>query len=118
AIDDGGRVRLVDLDSGSEIATLDAGAGSSASFYCMAFSPDGTCLAAGRDHIIHLWDLRHIRSQLAGLGMDWASPPYPAPDRRPGPRPVAFIGPMDDAPQREPIGRTSAMTGPPGTEAR
>jgi WD40 repeat protein len=60
AIADGGRVRLVDPDSGREVATLDAGS-SEAHFYCLAFSPDGTHLAAGRDHIIHLWDLRRIR---------------------------------------------------------
>ena len=66
---------------GRELATLDAGPGPSAHFFCLAFSPDGTYLAAGRDHIIHLWDLRRIRDQLAGLGLDWDAPPYPPPGR-------------------------------------
>ena len=85
AIDDAGRVRLVDTDTGREVATLDAGTGSSANFFCMAFSPDGTYLAAGRDHIIHLWDLRRIREQLAALGLDWDGAPVPA--SRPAPDP-------------------------------
>jgi WD40 repeat protein len=77
AIDDGGRVRLVHTDSGREIATLDSGSGASASFYCLAFNRDGTRVAAGRDHIIHLWDLRLIRAQLKALGLDWTYQPYP-----------------------------------------
>ena len=118
AIDDGGRVRLVDPDSGREVATLDAGTGSSASFFCLAFSPDGTQLAAGRDHIIHLWDLRRIREQLAALGLDWDAPPYPpaGPDRAPGP--VVLVSPPDDEAQTGPIGRGTAASDPPGTASR
>jgi eukaryotic-like serine/threonine-protein kinase len=82
AIDDAGRMRLVDTGSGREIATLEAGGGSSANFFCLAFSPDGTQLAAGRDHIIHLWDLRRTREQLVALGLDWERPPYPHPPDR------------------------------------
>ena len=88
AIDDGGRVRLVDPDSGREVATLDAGTGSSTDFFCMAFSPDGTKLAAGRDHIIHLWDLRRIREQLATMGLDWDAPPIPAAETAPASIPI------------------------------
>jgi eukaryotic-like serine/threonine-protein kinase len=118
AIDDGGRVRLVDPDSGREVATLDAGTGTSANWYCLAISPDGTRLAAGRDHIIHLWDLRRIREQLAALGLDWASPPYPAPGRPPVPGPVELVGPADHESQRESIGRSPARADPPGREPR
>jgi WD40 repeat protein len=98
AIDDGGRVRLVDPDSGREVATLDAGTGSSTIFFSMAFNPDGTRLAAGRDHVIHLWDLRHIREQLAPLKLDWDAPPYPParPDRASG-RVVIVAKPRDEA---------------------
>ena len=38
AIDDGGGVRLFDPETGREVATLDAGTGSSTGFFCMAFS--------------------------------------------------------------------------------
>jgi WD40 repeat protein len=76
AIDDGGRVRLFDPDSGREIAMLDPGSGLAGHFCCLAFSPDGTRLAAGRDHIVRLWDLRQIRRQLTQLGLDWNTPPF------------------------------------------
>jgi len=95
AIDDAGRVRLVDPESGREVATLDAGTGSSANFFCLAFSPDGTKLAAGRDHIIHLWDLRAIREQLAPLGLDWAAPPYPPPGQHQTLGPVVLVSSPD-----------------------
>jgi WD40 repeat protein len=83
AIDDAGRVRLVNPDSGRDVATLEAGAISSAHFYGMTFSPDGTYLAAGRDHIIHLWNLRKIRDHLMSMNLDWDQPPFaPAGARR------------------------------------
>jgi hypothetical protein len=44
----------------------------------MAFSADGAKLAAGRDHIVHVWDLRRIREQLTTTGLDWEAPPIPA----------------------------------------
>jgi WD40 repeat protein len=97
ALDDSGRVRLVDPDSGRELATLDAGTDSSAHFFCLAFSPDGTQLAAGRDHIIHLWDLRHIRAQLAALGLDWDAPPYRPPGRRPPLGPVVLVSSPEES---------------------
>jgi WD40 repeat protein len=103
AIDDGGRVRLVDPDSGREIVMLDAGTGSLANFFCLALSPDGSQLAAGRDHIIHLWDLRRIRKQLARLGLDWASPPYPPPAKRLPLGPVVLVPPVDDHAKEGPI---------------
>ena len=96
AIDDAGRVRLVDPDTGREVATLETGTGSSASFFCLAFNPDGTKLAAGRDHIIHLWDLRRIREQLAALGLDWNSPHFPPPGQRQALGPVVLISPTGD----------------------
>jgi WD40 repeat protein len=118
AIDDAGRVRLVDPDSGREVATLDAGTGSLANFFCMAFSPDGTHLAAGRDHMIHLWDLRRIRAQLAGLGLDWDAPPYPPPGLRPAPGPVVLVSSPDHEAQTGPIAGAPADLSPPATEPR
>jgi WD40 repeat protein len=91
AIDDAGRARLFDPDSGREVATLDAGTGPSALFFCLVFSPDGTQLAAGRDHIIHLWDLRRIREELASLGLDWDAPPHPPRGRRAPVGPVVLV---------------------------
>jgi len=118
AIDDGGRVRLVDPDSGRDVTTLDPGTGSSTGFSCLAISPDDTQVAAGRDHIIHLWDLRLIRAQLAARGLDWDAPPYPpaGPDRAVGPV-VLVSSPGDQAPTRS-IGPPSSGIDPPATASR
>jgi WD40 repeat protein len=113
AIDDGGRVRLVDPDSGQEIATLDTGSGSSTNFFCMTFSPDGTMLAAGRDHIVHLWDLRRIRQQLARLGLDWASPRYPPRTESLPLGPVELVPQTDDQAKTGPATQVSAGLHPP-----
>jgi WD40 repeat protein len=101
AIDDSGRVRLVEPDSGREVATLDDG--TSAHFFCLAFSPDGSHLAAGRDHIIHLWDLRRIRGHLAALGLDWDAPPYPPPGQAQPLGPVVLVSSPDNQAQMKSI---------------
>jgi WD40 repeat protein len=111
AIDDGGRVRLVDPDSGREIATLDAGTGSSGRFYCLAFSDDGTRLAAGRDHMIHLWDLRQVRTELAALGLDWNAPPYASPIAHARLGSVVIAGPADAVPAPGSTGRKPVTIG-------
>jgi WD40 repeat protein len=113
AIDVGGRVRLVDPDTGREVTTLDPGTGSLGGFSCLAISPDGTQVAAGRDHIIHLWDLRRIREELARLGLDWASPPYPAPAERLRLEPVVLVPPVDDHVKNRPIAQAPAELRPP-----
>jgi WD40 repeat protein len=118
AIDDGGRVRLVDPDSGRELATLDAGTGSSAHFFCMAMSPDGTQVAAGRDHIIHLWDLRRIREHLAALGLDWDAPPFPPPHHDQALGPVTLVSAPEHEAQIVPIGPSSSGIDRSGTKSR
>ena len=118
AIDDAGRVRLVDPDSGREVATLDAGTGSSANFFCMAFSPDGTYLAAGRDHIIHLWDLRRIREHLAALGLDWDAPSVPASRPAPAPGSGGACQPDERRGQHEIDRPAAAAADPPGAKTR
>jgi WD40 repeat protein len=108
AVDDAGRVRLIETESGREIVTLDSGTGSTANFFCLAFSRDGGYLAAGRDHMIHLWDLRLIREQLASLGLDWSAPPLPPKTQRPTFASVELVdddnprlpGERDGAPER------------------
>jgi WD40 repeat protein/tRNA A-37 threonylcarbamoyl transferase component Bud32 len=118
AIEDAGAVRLVDPDSGQEIATLDTSSGSPANFFCMAFSPDGTYLAAGRDHIVHLWDLRRIREQLALRGLDWHAPPYPPAGQRPVIGPVVIVNPMEDKMKSGSIAQTPPNGDQSGTENR
>jgi WD40 repeat protein len=68
-------VRLVDPQTRHEIATLTAPDPQPISWLC--FSPDGSQLAAATAaHVIHLWDLRRIRQQLAEMNLDWELPPY------------------------------------------
>jgi WD40 repeat protein len=68
-------VRLLDPASLAEVATLaapDAGL-----IPVLQFSPDGTELAVAQDGFVYLWDLRRLRAELAGLGLDWDRPPFP-----------------------------------------
>jgi tetratricopeptide (TPR) repeat protein len=45
-----------------------------------AFSPDGGRLAVPIGDVVIVWDLRLIRAQLAGMGLDWDAPPIPTGD--------------------------------------
>jgi WD40 repeat protein len=80
-MDDAGHVRLFNPQTGVEIATLVPRGTSFGGFHCLAFSPDGTRVAAGRDHVVYLWDLRLIREALRPMGLDWDGPPDPATTR-------------------------------------
>jgi WD40 repeat protein/Tfp pilus assembly protein PilF len=73
-------VQLIDPDTGAELADLEMPDADTIS--SLAFNRDGTLLAAGRgNQVVHVWDLRRLRSRLAKLGLDWDRPPYPpAPD--------------------------------------
>jgi len=66
-------IRLLDVSSGKELATLTAPNPLPISAICI--SPDGTQLAATCNfHVVQLWDLRAIRTQLAGISLDWNLP--------------------------------------------
>jgi serine/threonine protein kinase/WD40 repeat protein len=66
-------VRLIDTSTFREIAQLQPPDPHTIS--CLAFSPDGSKLAAGTaKHVIHLWDLALIRRQLADMQLDWDLP--------------------------------------------
>jgi WD40 repeat protein/tetratricopeptide (TPR) repeat protein len=44
----------------------------------VGFTPDGTrLLVCGPAGVLRIWDLRRIREQLAGAGLDWEQPAYP-----------------------------------------
>jgi serine/threonine protein kinase/WD40 repeat protein len=118
AIDDSGRVRLVDPETGREVATLDAGAGVSGHFFGLGFSPDGTYLAASRDHIVHLWDLRSVREQLSDMGLDWNAPPYPPRTQRQAVGRVVLVGTIDDERKARSIGPPPEMDSIPSDGSR
>jgi serine/threonine protein kinase/WD40 repeat protein/Tfp pilus assembly protein PilF len=74
-------LELIHPKTGQKLATLEAP--DLKPYTTLRFSPDGSQLAAATsDHMIHLWDLRAIRRQLAVIGLDWhpASVP-PSTDR-------------------------------------
>jgi serine/threonine protein kinase/WD40 repeat protein len=89
---DSTRIRLLDYQTLEEIATLEP----PEAFHTQAcaFNPDGTLLAqvTNRSGVVHLWDLRRIREQLAAMNLDWDAPPFPAAsgERRPIPG-VSFL---------------------------
>ena len=71
-------VKLIDLNTGREVATLEPPNCEMLANLC--FSPDGNLLAIGdRTHSLQLYDLQRIRSQLAEMGLDWDSTKLPPP---------------------------------------
>ncbi|MEJ7593953.1 MAG: hypothetical protein WKF77_20635 [Planctomycetaceae bacterium] len=76
AVTDGQTVRLIEVRTSQEIATLESSSPNRLTELC--FSPAGDRLAvATASHKTQLWDLRALRRQLKDLGLDWNSPPYP-----------------------------------------
>jgi hypothetical protein len=88
ALDRGYLVRLVDPQSGRELATLEPPPEFPRVFYWPSFSPDGGRLAVPLDRDILVWDLRLIRAQLATMRLDWDAPPIPAAEPASDPAPV------------------------------
>jgi serine/threonine protein kinase/WD40 repeat protein len=99
-------VRLVNPDSGQELATL-AAPDSQRPVYKLCFSPDGSQLAGVMGNAgVQLWDLRLLRRQLGDLGLDWDAPPYP---------------PVKAAPPAEPLSVTveaAKAPAPPASRAK
>jgi serine/threonine protein kinase/WD40 repeat protein len=83
----GGSIRLVEADSGAEVAHLEGPVHTHVIPLC--FSPSGTQLVAvnPETETLVIWDLRALRQELQRLGLDWDAPPYPpAPAGAPLPR--------------------------------
>jgi WD40 repeat protein len=80
-------VELIDARTGAALTSLDVP--DPQRIFGLRFSRDGSQLATIRDNqLFQVWDLRHIRQQLATLGLDWDLPPYPpAQDEPSGPLP-------------------------------
>jgi WD40 repeat protein len=73
-----GVVRLVVPDTGRELVRLSAP--EQTRLRPLAFTPDGGRLVTWgiETEMIHVFDLRRVRAQLAGMGLDWDAPPLPA----------------------------------------
>jgi WD40 repeat protein len=64
------RIKLLNPRTGDELATLTAP--EPRNLDCLSFSADAGILVAGTmDHLVHLWDIRALRRDLAQLGLDW-----------------------------------------------
>ena len=71
------QVLLADAATGRELARLTTLQPVNPT--ALAFSPDGTKLAARTTQkTVLVWDLRRIRDQLVPLGLDWAAPRFPS----------------------------------------
>jgi WD40 repeat protein len=69
-----GAVRLLDVETAEELATLESGPILIAE---LCFSPDGSRLVAvGENRGMQMWDLRRARQRLAELSHDWERPLY------------------------------------------
>jgi WD40 repeat protein len=87
------QLRLVEVDSGAEIARLTVPEQTRVGPLC--FSPDGTQLVATgtESQLLYIWDLRALRAELKELGLDWDRPDYPpAAPATPGPLQVEVDG--------------------------
>jgi serine/threonine protein kinase/WD40 repeat protein len=91
ALDRGQLTRLVDPESGRELATLEPPPEYPRELMWPSFSPDGGRLAVPSDWVILVWDLRLIRAQLAKMRLDWDAPPIPAEETAPAPLPIRAI---------------------------
>jgi WD40 repeat protein len=69
-------VRLVEAATGRELATLEAPEAND--IHHLSFSPDASQLAVVYKYgPIQIWNLRLIRSELAGMKLDWDAPAIP-----------------------------------------
>ena len=75
-----GSVRLVEVDTGRLVASLDDPQQSRARQ--ATFTADGSrlILTSGDSPVTHVWDLRTIRHELVALGLDWYWPSPPSPE--------------------------------------
>lgn len=81
-------------------------------FAAIAFSPDGTQLAAlEQNQSVHLWDLRTLRAELQEMNLDWDLPPFAPQPRQEPAAPVPLQ--LDALPfTREELGRLIAPRAP------
>lgn len=83
-------VRLVETGTWSELAIISHPEQMPITW--LSFSPDGAHLAVATGlQIIQLWNLRAIRRELAGIGLDWEQPPYPAVETPPTQAPRVMV---------------------------
>lgn len=93
--DPGKMIRLVETETGRTVARLESP--DICEVHQAAFTPDGARLVVTTHDgpAVHVWDLRAIRRQLAGRGLDWDAPPYPEYDPAGPEAPPLTLAPID-----------------------
>jgi eukaryotic-like serine/threonine-protein kinase len=73
---------LVEAETGRKVARFESPDLCPVQEGAAAFIPDESQLVIVTNDgpAVHVWDLRAIRKQLAGRGLDWSAPPYPEAD--------------------------------------
>jgi WD40 repeat protein len=95
--------RLVLLETGEELGTLPT----DRMLNSLAFSPAGDRLAAACEPgYFQLWDLHHLREQLAGMRLDWPGPPLSPRHAAGKPARVTVVPRVTSAPR--PVPETAA----------
>lgn len=85
-------LRLVDLETGEELAVLPVPESHNLTAY--QFSPDGRFLAAETvKGAVQLWDLQHLRARLRDMGLDWDPPDQATEPNRVGPTRLEVMAP-------------------------
>jgi WD40 repeat protein len=88
--------RLIVVETGEEFATLPTGR----MLNSLAFSAAGDrLLAACEPGYFQLWDLRHIREQLATMNLNWPGPPFPAGAVARKPVRISVVSPASSPPR-------------------
>jgi WD40 repeat protein len=104
-------VRQLDAASFAEIGTLAAPETGLITY--IRFSPDSSKLVFAASHLVHLWDLRRLRRELAAVALDWDAPSYsdaPTSFRRPLRVELDRGGPGSSSVQRPPGDGPSSRT--------
>jgi WD40 repeat protein len=86
-------IRLFKVPTFEELATL--GPQRRSTVYTLCFGIDDGRLAVAGSQGVQVWDLRAIRSRLAGMGLDWDLPPYPPASLVPPLQAAEVIGPRE-----------------------
>jgi WD40 repeat protein len=76
-LDSSNLLRLIEIETGRILARLESPDLNNDGM--AAFSPDCSRLVVATNNpppCVHVWDLRAIRRQLAGMGLDWDAPAY------------------------------------------
>jgi len=71
-------LRLVEIETGTTLARLESPDQHDVAWATLSHDGSRLAVTTNDPSCVHIWDLRAIRRQLAGMGLDWDQPSYPA----------------------------------------